>query len=387
MSDLKTVRLGDVCVIEKGATGIQKAIPGEYPLVVTSEERKTHNTFQFDADAVIVPLVSSTGHGHASIKRIHYQSGKFALGSILCAIIPKDKSKLSAEYLYRYLDLNKDAELVGRMKGMANVTLPIKEISKIEIPLPSLAEQRKIVAVLDNQLAKIEEVVGLCGESQTLIDQLLPAALNEIFSSTRSKGWDEIHIGDKKAMYMTSGGTPSRANKKYYEGNHVWLKSGELNDNVQITDSEEHISDEALKKSSAKIFPAGTVLIAMYGATAGKLGILARPAATNQAVAGLMPDPKQLNSKYLFYCLQNIREKIIQQAWGGAQPNLSQTILKEFKVPLPPIVEQEKIVKELDALSGKALSLHGLQFSQSIYLKSLKQAISHEVFVGHTAHV
>ena len=72
------VKLGDLCSIEKGETGIQKAIPGEYPLVVTAEERKSHNEFQFDDEAVIIPLVSGTGHGHASIKRLHFQTGKFA---------------------------------------------------------------------------------------------------------------------------------------------------------------------------------------------------------------------------------------------------------------------------------------------------------------------
>lgn len=142
---LKTALLGSVCHIEKGNIGILKAIPGEYPMVVTGEERKSHNEYQFDAEAVLIPLVSGTGHGHASIKRLHYQTGKFALGSILCAVIPKNKTELSAEYLFRYLSLNKDNELVARMKGMANVTLPMKEIAKIEIPLPSLAEQLNFI--------------------------------------------------------------------------------------------------------------------------------------------------------------------------------------------------------------------------------------------------
>ncbi len=79
--------LGELCTITKGTTGIQKAIPGEFPMVVTGEDRKSHNEYQFDDEAVIVPLVSGTGHGHASIKRIHYQTGKFALGSILLTII------------------------------------------------------------------------------------------------------------------------------------------------------------------------------------------------------------------------------------------------------------------------------------------------------------
>ncbi len=158
----KKVKLGDICTIEKGTTGIQKAIKGDYPLVVTSEERKSHNEYQFDDEAVIIPLVSATGHGHASLKRIHFQTGKFALGSILCAVIPKDKKQLSAEYLYRFLDLNKEDELVARMRGMANVTLPIREIAQIEIPLPSLEEQRTFV----------EKYKSLEIQSQTLDTEL-----------------------------------------------------------------------------------------------------------------------------------------------------------------------------------------------------------------------
>ena len=93
--------------MEKRTTGIQKAAPGDIPLVVTAEERKSHNEYQFDDEAVIIPLVSGTGHGHASIKRLHFQKGKFALGSILCAVIPKDQNVLNTEYLFRFLNLHK----------------------------------------------------------------------------------------------------------------------------------------------------------------------------------------------------------------------------------------------------------------------------------------
>ena len=92
-------KLGEICSINKGSTGIKKAKKGKYPLVVTAEERESHNEYQFDAEAVCIPLVSSTGHGHASLKRIHYQEGKFALGTILAAVIPKDKEQISAKYL------------------------------------------------------------------------------------------------------------------------------------------------------------------------------------------------------------------------------------------------------------------------------------------------
>lgn len=184
----KKVKLGEVCSIEKGAIGIQKAIPGEFPLVVTGEQRKSHNEYQFDCEAVIVPLVSGTGHGHASIKRIHYQTGKFALGNILCAIIPKNKKELNAEYLFRFLDLNKENELVARMKGMANVTLPIKEIAQIEIPIPPIEEQFEFVEnyfSLESQSNELStELTHQLSLVKKLRQQLLQDAVQGKLSST-----------------------------------------------------------------------------------------------------------------------------------------------------------------------------------------------------------
>lgn len=176
---MRRARLGELCTIEKGNTGINKAIPGKYPLVVTGGERKSHNEYQFDGDAVIIPLVSSTGHGHKSLKRIHFQKGKFAVGSILCAVIPKDKTKLSAEYLYRYLDLNREKELVARMKGMANVTLPIKEIEQIEIPLPTLNEQHEFVKSYKELEIKSSELSSELTHQLFLVKQLRQAFLRE----------------------------------------------------------------------------------------------------------------------------------------------------------------------------------------------------------------
>ena len=133
----RVIKIGEFCDVFKGETGIQKAIKGQFPLVVTAEKRSSHNKFQFDCKAVIVPLVSSTGHGHASINRIHYQEGKFALGTILCAIIVRDPSIINPKFLHIYLSYFKDKLLVPLMKGGANVTLTPKRIKTVEIILPN----------------------------------------------------------------------------------------------------------------------------------------------------------------------------------------------------------------------------------------------------------
>lgn len=138
-----------VCHIEKGKTPIQKAIPGKYPMVVTTTERKSCETYQFDAKAVCIPLVSSRGHGVASLNQVYYQEGKFALGNILCAIIPKNEDQVCSKYLYYYFQLTKEYTLVPLMKGGANVALRINDIEKVKVPIPQLEEQFRIVSILD----------------------------------------------------------------------------------------------------------------------------------------------------------------------------------------------------------------------------------------------
>ena len=144
MSEWKKVKIGDICKIVKGTTGIASAEPGEYPLVVTAEERKTCSTYQFDCEAVCIPLVSSSGHGKKSLKNVHYQSGKFALGTILCAVIPNNPQELDARYLHQYLQFYKDIILVPLMKGAANVSLSMKDIMAVEFPLPPIERQREL---------------------------------------------------------------------------------------------------------------------------------------------------------------------------------------------------------------------------------------------------
>lgn len=141
-------RIGDVCLVEKGRTPIQKAVPGDYPLVATSRERQSSVDFQFDAEAVCVPLISSKGHGVASISRLYHQSGRFALGSILAGVVPNDPAVLSAEFLWHYLEARKDVLLVPLMRGGANVSLTVDSLKTVLIHFPSLAEQQRICDAL-----------------------------------------------------------------------------------------------------------------------------------------------------------------------------------------------------------------------------------------------
>lgn len=143
-----------------------------------------------------------------------------------------------------------------------------------------------------------------------------------------------------------AGGTPSRSNKSYYGGNIPWLKTGDLNDGL-ITNIPEKITEDAVANSSAKINPTGSILIAMYGATIGKLGILTFPATTNQACCACI-EYFAITQKYLFYFLLSHRDMFIAKGGGGAQPNISKEIIVNTAIPLPPLAEQERTVTEIE---------------------------------------
>lgn len=178
----------------------------------------------------------------------------------------------------------------------------------------------------------------------------------------------------------TSGGTPSRKVPDYYKGNIPWVKSGEL-DNGLILDTEEKITESAVKNSSAKLFPKGTLLIALYGASIGKISFLGVNATTNQAVCGIFESPK-LNHKYLFYFLSFSKPTLVRQSIGGAQPNISQGILKNLDVPVPPLTEQNKIVEKIEELFSELEAGQRQLETVKEQLKTYRQAVLRYAFDG-----
>jgi type I restriction enzyme S subunit len=171
---------------------------------------------------------------------------------------------------------------------------------------------------------------------------------------------------------FTSGGTPSRKRPEFYTNGIIpWVKTKELNDGV-VTEAEEFITPEAVKNSSAKLLPKNTVLLAMYGATVGKLGVLGIDAACNQACAAMVPKDGVVDFRFLYYLLMRHREEIIGQATGGAQQNLSGELIKGFIFDFPTFPEQQAIAKSLWLLDEKmainqAISKTLERIAQTIY--------------------
>lgn len=401
MSEWKKVKIGDICKIVKGTTGIASAEPGQYPLVVTAEERKTCSTYQFDCEAVCIPLVSSSGHGKKSLKNVHYQNGKFALGTILCAVIPNNPQELDARYLYQYLQFYKDIILVPLMKGAANVSLSMKDILAVEFPLPPIDRQRELsnlfVSLQEKQKELSAEYEKQTDYAKLLRQNILQEAIEGKLTAVWRKqnpvqkgnpdydaealferiqkernnekkqkelspitdeekqfeipeGWKWVRLGE--IGNWASGATPSKSELTYYvNGTIPWLRTGDLNDNV-ISSLPITITEKALNECSLRLNPIDSVLIAMYGATIGKVGILKTQATTYQACCACIPYQSNF-SQYLFYLLIALREYFKEKNWGAAQPNISKKIIIQTPFAFPPLKEQEEIVNKVEALLTK----------------------------------
>jgi len=159
------------------------------------------------------------------------------------------------------------------------------------------------------------------------------------------EGWKFEKLGN--VCKTGAGGTPLKSHKEYYENGIIpWIRSGEVN-NRNIIDSEIKITEVGLNNSSAKLFPPRTVVIAMYGATAGEVGILNFECASNQAVCGILPNENFI-PEFLYYFFLKFKTELIAQAVGNAQPNISQAKIKDTKIPFISIAEQQQIVTLLD---------------------------------------
>lgn len=187
------------------------------------------------------------------------------------------------------------------------------------------------------------------------------------------EGWEYKKLGE--VCNTSSGGTPSKSHMEYYEGGTIpWLRSGEVAQGL-IYSTELCITDLGMKNSSAKLFPIDTVVIAMYGATVGQVGILKKEMTTNQAICGVFPN-EIFYPMFLFYCLKAKKSFFIKDAVGGAQPNISQNLIKKTEVPVPPLSEQQHIVEELDLLS----SIIEKKKAQIKELDNLAQSLFYEMF-------
>lgn len=334
-------RLAECCTIVKGKTPIQKAEPGEYPLVVTTSERRTCSTYQFDKPTVCIPLISSRGHGVASLNSVYYQEGKFALGNILCGVTPNDEDYLSAKFLLEYLNYKKDTLLVPLMKGGANVSLTVDSLRNVKIPIPPKEVQDNIVeklSILEEYISAMREEL-YCRKKQ--YEYYLPKLLKGNASCSKIQFGKIIEFQNgfafKSKLFKDNGNPIVRITniKKNYISEEELVYFDKM--------------DYSVDMEQYRINP-GDIIIAMSGATTGKIALnnTKKIFYLNQRVGKIIPDATKIDREYLFYLLQSYTRQIYEISEGtGAQPNLSTEKFKKMEVEIPELCQQKEIVKRI----------------------------------------
>lgn len=392
-------KLGDICFTTSGGTPNRKnpdfyngTIPwiksGELDkgLIIKAEEYITEKAVK-NSSAKVFPkgtlLIALYG---ATIGKLGFLGIEAATNQAICGIY---KSEIVDLHYLNYLLFNKRNKLVEQGAGGAQPNISQTILKNTDIPLPPIAEQHRIVAKIEELYSSLDNGIVNLKTAKAQLKVYRQAVLKWAFEGKLTnknvkdgelpKGWEWKKLGD--LCQTTSGGTPSRKNINYYKGNIPWVKSGELNKGI-IVKTEEYISEDAVKNSSAKIFPKGTLLIALYGATIGKLAFLGVDAATNQAICGIFKSPK-IDDKYLFSYLAYKKYFLMGQALGGAQPNISQGILRELEITIPPTIsEQEKIVQEIESRLSICDKIEESISTSLLQAQALRQSILKKAFEG-----
>ncbi|MCI7572122.1 MAG: restriction endonuclease subunit S [Bacteroidales bacterium] len=353
MSEWKKVKLGEVCDTQYGFTA-------------STVQQDTGTQFLRITD-IVPQLIDWNTVPYCQIQEKDREKYLLHKGDIVVArtgatvgyakYIKEDVPAVFASYLVRLLvnSIDVDRHYVGLCvesnlfkeyiqsisNGSAQPNANAQMISSFEINLPPLSTQHRIATILsryDSLIENYQKQIKLLEEAarrlykEWFIDLRFPGHENTKIVDGLPEGWEKKKV--KEVCDTTSGGTPSRSKTEFYTGDILWVKTKELNDDF-IFDTEEKITEDAIRNSSAKMVPSGSILMAMYGATIGKLGIATKELSCNQACCVfLLPEDSTLRL-YLYNWLLNSRTLLISMGKGAAQPNLSQDMIKNLEVVVP----------------------------------------------------
>ena len=352
-------KLGEVCTVLNGfafksgkytdsgtrimrITNVQKGfIVDDDPKYYPSKEMQGLNQYILKENDLLMSLTGNVGR----VGLLQKELLPAALNQRVACLRIKDYS-LSLRFLFHWLNsavFEQDA--IFSASGIAQKNLSTEWLKSYKIAIPPLSEQQHIVEELDLLSSIIEKKKAQLNE----LDNLAQSLFYEMFGDpiSNEKGWEVKKLG--KLCITSSGGTPSKTHKEYYEGGNIpWLRSGEVAQGY-IYNTEMYITEEGLNNSSAKYFPINTVVVAMYGATVGQVGILKSRMTTNQAICGIFPSESFVPT-FLMFFLKGMKPVYLKDAAGGAQPNISQGVIKNTLVPIVSLALQQQFASKIEAI-------------------------------------
>ena len=270
---------------------------------------------------------------------------------------------------------------IGQMeslqKGASYPAVTDGDVRAQEIPVPPLAEQQRIVGLLDEAFEGIATAKANAEKNLQNARALFESHLQSVFTQ-RGPGWVEKSLGE--VAEVQSGGTPSVPEKTYWGGNIPWYSSGELNE-IHTTEPVRTITDAGLNNSNAKLFPKGSLLIGMYDTAALKMSILDRDGTFNQAIAGVKPN-QSVEVEFVLHAINAVKPRLLLERRGVRQKNLSLGKIKEIKIPIPPPTEQRAVVTSLRNVAAETQRLARLYERKLAALEALKKSLLHQAFTG-----
>ncbi|MDR3515220.1 MAG: restriction endonuclease subunit S [Azospirillaceae bacterium] len=337
---------GEIGIIKKSCVTTGVFRPNEHKVVISTEIERVAESVE--RDSVIVSRMNTPDLVGASAYICHSYSDLF-LPDRLWQVRPSKKA--TGRWLSFVIG---SPAMRARLKAIASGTSnSMKNISQdsflgLPVRVPPIDEQRRIAAVLetwDLAVEQTERLIAAESERQSLLLEHLFTGRQ--FGQTEGTRYQRLPLGEISNCY--SGGTPDRGDVEYFGGGIPWVKSGEVvSSNIIAT--EETLSERGLTSSSAKWVPAGSTLVAMYGANAGQVGRLGVDATTNQAILAVVPCREIVTPEYLYHSIINTIPSLMRKVQGSGQPNLSAGIVKDEKILVPDVYDQIKISKVATAL-------------------------------------
>lgn len=349
---------------------------------------ESRNLRFYDKGSVVIAMYGAT------IAKLGLLDIRTTVNQACCVLTPS--TFINSKYAFYFFYSAKN-ELISLASGGGQPNISQATISNLKLPVPTISEQKAIAAYLDDVTGKIDALISekrkqvedIRAYRTSLITETVTHGLNPD-APLRPSGINWLgdipqHWEIIKSSYVFdnigSGTTPTSGEDLYYEGGSVnWLQTGDLNDGV-INSTSKKITPFAVKSKNLKFYNKGSVVIAMYGATIAKLGLLNIQTTVNQACCVLTPSTN-IYSKYAFYCFYSAKNELISLASGGGQPNISQATISDFKLPVPPLAEQQAIADFLDAKTAKIDELISELTKQIDELSEYKQAVITEAVTG-----
>lgn len=296
-------------------------------------------------------------------------------------------NKINTLYLMYFLKSIKD-EICSKGRGVAQNNLNLSILKQIEIPIPPLKEQERIVGILDESFANIDESIKILEQDLLNLDELMQSALQKAFNPLKDdakenyqlpQGWEWKSLGD--IGEIITGTTPSKNNPNFYGNEYPLFKPSDLNGDMIIKYASDNLSK--LGFNNARNIPKDTILVVCIGASIGKVGLSGVNGSCNQQINAIIPNSKFLPKFLFFLCLSNYFQEILKNnASQTTLPIINKTEFSKLQIPLPPIKEQEQIALYLDELSLNIKNLKQNYQTQIKDLQELKKSLLDKAFKG-----